>query len=103
VDTHASTLVGSIVTIEASQFRGSSVDIYASTLVGVLLFLFFQNFNFVRNPMLIVVNIAANDCRYSVQVFANASKRLDIHQHTVLVQVTARQLVQFVPHREHPV
>jgi len=52
---------------------------------------------------LIVVNIAANDCRYSVQVFANASKRLDIHQHTVLVQVTARQLVQFVPHREHPV
>jgi len=53
---------------------------------------------------LIVVNIAANYFRYSVRVFANASKRLDIHQHTERVQVTARQLwVQFVPHREHPV
>ena len=47
--------------------------------------------------MLIVVNIAANDSRFSVSVFANASKRLDIQEHTPLVQVTARYLyVQFV-------
>jgi hypothetical protein len=92
VNTHASTLVGSTVTIEASQFRGSSVDIDASTLVGGLLFLFFQNINFLRNPMLIVVNITANDFRCSVRVLANASTRLDSQEHTPVVQVTARYL-----------
>jgi len=42
--------------------------------------------------MLIVVNIAANDSRYSVRVFASASKRLHIQEHTGPMQVTARQL-----------
>jgi hypothetical protein len=43
--------VGFIVTVGAWQVRGSSVDTHASTVVGVLLFLFFQNFSFLRNPM----------------------------------------------------
>jgi hypothetical protein len=60
-------------------------------LVGVLLFLFFQNFIFLRNPMLlfpffrrnmIVVTIASNYGRYNVMVFPNAPKRHDFHQHT---------------------
>jgi hypothetical protein len=60
------------------------VDTHASSLVGVLLFLFFQNLIFLRNPVFLRPLFAESFC-YSERVFANASRHFDFHQHTVPV------------------
>jgi len=41
----------------------------------------------------LVERIAANDVRYSVRLFVNASEHFNFHQHTVPVNVTACQKV----------
>jgi hypothetical protein len=82
-------------------------------LVGVLvLFFFFQNFVFLRNPMFCLLflmklgtfNNRRKPWSLGLRVFSNSSKHCDLHQHLAPVQVTARQdFAQVVPYREHPV
>ena len=82
--------VGSILSVAASQVDGSLVDTVASTLVGLLFFLFFQNLIFFRNPIFHLL-CALKYGRYSVEVFANASERFDLHQDTVPVPTKPSQ------------